>query len=408
MPATLARNVAMRYHAVIASQGDAPLSRARKIQTIFVVAVLLLLAVYLAAGWYYSGEIEETAFIVDHEEDPFDLRVASVAGGRITLETTTETDSDGRWDKPGLWGLESTDTYNQVGKILNASEDSVVRELTALGPLPLVGDAVRINSSTYPGDPLSAHGIEFREIGIPAILGTFPAWLTLGESDTWIILVHGKGSDRRAFLRMLPMFVEKGYPTLTITYRNDPGLPLSPTGYYQYGADEWEDVEAAATFALAAGAKDLVLVGQSMGGGIVASFLYNSAVAHRVNGAILDGPALNFDALVDYGATQRRILVLPLPGALTGLAKFLATLRFGVDFDKLNYLKRAEELSAPILLFQGSEDLSVPESLSAQFKDARPDLVEYHPFEGAVHVGSWNLDPERYEDAVQSFLARLD
>ena len=204
------------------------------------------------------------------------------------------------------------------------------------------------------------------------------------------------------------MFVEKGYPTLTITYRNDPGLPLSPTGYYQYGADEWEDVEAAATFALAAGAKDLVLVGQSMGGGIVASFLYNSTVAHRVKGAILDGPALNFDALVDYGATQRRILVFPLPGALTGLAKFLATLRFGVDFDKLNYLKRAEELSAPILLFQGSEDLSVPESLSAQFKDARPDLVEYHPFEGAVHVGSWNLDPKRYKDAVQSFLARLD
>ena len=398
----------MRYHAVIVHRGDAPLSRARKIQTIVVVAVLVFLAFYLAAGWYYSGEIEESALTVDHEEDPFDLRVASIAGGRITLEATSETDLDGRWDKAGLWGLESADTYNQVGTIFSRIGDSVVRELMPLGPLPSVGDAVRISSFTYPGDPLSAHGIEFQEIGIPAILGTFPAWLTLGESDTWIILVHGKGSDRQAFLRMLPMFVEKGYPTLTITYRNDPGLPLSPTGYYQYGADEWEDVEAAATFALAAGAKDLVLVGQSMGGGIVASFLYNSTVAHRVKGAILDGPALNFDALVDYGATQRRILVFPLPGALTGLAKFLATLRFGVDFDKLNYLKRAEELSAPILLFQGSEDLSVPESLSAQFKDARPDLVEYHPFEGAVHVGSWNLDPKRYKDAVHSFLARLD
>ena len=385
-----------------------PLSRARRIQTLLVVAVLAFLAVYLAAGWYYSGQIEAEAFVLDFEEDPFDLRVASIAGGRITLETSPETDLDGRWDKPGLWGLESTDTYNQVGTIVSRNGDSVVRELTPLGTLPSVGDAVRISSFTYPGDPLSAHGIAFQEIGIPAALGTFPAWLTIGESDTWIILVHGKGSDRRAFLRMLPMFVEKGYPTLTITYRNDPGLPLSPTGYYQFGADEWEDVEAAATFALAAGAKDLVLVGQSMGGGIVASFLYNSNVAHRVKGAILDGPALSFDALVDYGATQRRVLGVPLPGALTGLAKFLATLRFGVDFDELNYLKRAEELSAPILLFQGSEDLSVPESLSVQFKDTRPDLVEYHPFEGAVHVGSWNLDPQRYEDAVHSFLERLE
>ena len=398
----------MGYHAVNDLQGGATLSRARKIQTIVVVAIIVLASAYLAAGWYYSGQIEAEAFVIDHEEDPFDLRVASIAGGRITLETTSETDLDGRWDKPGLWGLESSDTYNQVGDIVSRSEGSVVRELSPLGELPSVGDAVRINSFTYPGDPLSAHGIEFQEIGIPSTIGTFPAWLTFGESDTWVILVHGKGSERRAFVRMLPMFVERGYPTLTITYRNDPGLPLSPTGYYQYGADEWEDVEAAATFALAAGAKDLVLVGQSMGGAIVVSFLYKSTVSHRVKGAILDGPALNFDALVDYGATQRKILGVPLPGALTGLAKFLATLRFGVDFQELNYLKRVDELAVPILLFQGSEDLSVPESLSARFKEARPDLVEYQPFEGAVHVGSWNLDAERYEDAVHGFLARLE
>lgn len=383
------------------------MSRARKIQTLIVVAVVVVLAGYLGAGWYYSGEIEETAFVVDHEEDPYDLRVASITAGRVTLEATSETDRDGRWNKPGLWGLESADTYNQVGTIFDSSKDSVVRELVPLGVLPSVGDPVRISSFTYPGDPFTTHGIEFQEIGIPSTLGTFPAWLTFGESDTWVILVHGKGSERRAFTRMLPMFVEKGYPTLTVTYRNDPGLPLSPTGYYQYGADEWEDLDAAATFALAAGAKDLVLVGQSMGGAIVVSFLYNSAVAGRVKGAILDGPALNFDVLVDYGAEQRKILGVPLPGALTGLAKFLATLRFGVDLQELNYLKRADELVAPILLFQGAEDLSVPESLSAQFAELRPDIVEYHLFEDAVHVGSWNLDPERYESTVHRFLDRL-
>lgn len=382
--------------------------RARRTQAILLAAVLAALAVFLAAGWYYAGEIEEHALIVEHEEDALDLRVASIAGGRITLETTPETASDSLWDKPGLWGLESADTYNQVGRVLDTRDGAVTRDLIALGPLPRVGDMVRVDSFTHPGDPSVAHGIEFQEIGIPAALGTFPAWLTVGESDTWVILVHGKGSDRRAFLRFLPMFVEKGYPTLTITYRNDAGLPSSPSGYHQYGADEWEDLEAAATFALAAGAKDLVLVGQSMGGAIVVSFLYNSAVVHRVKGAILDGPALNFDALVDYGATQRRIVGMPLPGALTGLAKFLATLRFGLDLHSLNYLRHTEELSAPILLFQGSEDPKVPASLSEQLAEARPDLVEYLPFEGATHVGSWNYDPERYEAAVHRFLAGLD
>ncbi len=384
------------------------MSTARRVQIILAVVVVVLLAAYFAAGWYYSDQIKAEALVVDNEEGPFDLRVRSVAGGRITLETTPETDLDGRWDKLGLWGLESADTYNQVGRIVDTGEGFVVRELTPLGDLPGVGDAVRISSFTYPGDPLIAHGIEFQEIGIPAPLGTFPAWLTFGELDTWVILVHGKGSDRRAFVRMLPMFVERGYPTLNITYRNDRGLPMSPTGYYQFGADEWEDVEAAATFALAAGAKDLVLVGQSMGGAMAVSFLYNSVVAHRVKGAVLDSPALSLDALIDFGATQRRIGGVPLPGALTGLAKFLTTLRFGMDFDKVNYLKRAEELSVPMLVLHGSEDLSVPESLSAQFREARPDLVEYHRFEGAVHVGSWNMDPQRYEDAVRAFLRRLD
>ena len=144
--------------------------------------------------------------------------------------------------------------------------------------------------------------------------------------------------------------------------------------------------------------------GRAWAGGIVVSFLYNSVAASRVKGIILDGPVLNFDAVVDYGASQRYVFGVPLPGALTGLAKFLAALRFGVDFHKTNYLKRVDELSVPVLLFHGSEDLSVPESLSAQFKEARPDIVEYHLFEDAAHVGSWNLDPQRYEDAVHSFL----
>ena len=121
----------------------------------------------------------------------------------------------------------------------------------------------------------------------------FPAWLTPGETDTWVILVHGKGAERTECLRILPMFVERGHSTLPITYRNEEGAPASPSGQYQFGADEW--VEAAAEYALAAGASELILVGYSMGGAIALSFLYNSAVADRVKGVILDSPALDFD-----------------------------------------------------------------------------------------------------------------
>ena len=372
--------------------------------------VLVAPAIFFAAGWFHSGELEKRAFIPRHEPDSFDLRVTSIAVGRITLEATLDTSSNGRWKNPGLWGLASADTYNHVGRIIEATDASVVRELIALGPLPSVGDYVHIDRDTYPGDPLVSHGIEFQEVGVPAALGTFPAWMTSGESNTWVILVHGQNANRREFLRIIPMFVEKGYPTLTITYRNDEGLPSNPKGYYQFGAEEWEDVEAATTFALANGAQDVVLVGYSMGGGIVVSFLYNSVVADRVKGVILDAPALNLDEIIDFRGAQERVFGVPLPSALTELAKILVTLRFGIDFDTMNHLKHAEELSpsTPILLFHGSDDLSVPISLSEKFVKARPDIVEYHHFAGATHVDSWNLDAKRYEATVRNFLDGME
>ena len=204
------------------------MSRSGKILTIFSGLVLVVVVVVLAAAWYYASAIEDQALSVEHEPDPFDLRVASVEGGRITLETAAEPASKGRWAEPGIWGLESVGTYNRVGRIVEADDSSVVRELIALGPLPQAGEPVRIDRDAFPGDPWLAHGIGFREVGVPAALGTFPAWLTPGDTDTWAILVHGKGAERTECLRILPMFVEQGHSTLTITYRNDEGMPSGP------------------------------------------------------------------------------------------------------------------------------------------------------------------------------------
>ena len=262
-------------------------SRSGKILVIFFGFVAVVVVVVFAAAWYYASAVKDQALVVEREQDQFDLRVLSIAGGRITLEAASETVSKGHWGKPGIWGLESTDTYNQVGRIVEAGDRSVVRELIALGPLPQTGESVRIDRDAFPDDPWRAHGIEFQEVGVPAALGTFPAWLTPGESDTWVILVHGKGAERTECLRILPLFVENGHSTLTITYRNDEGVPVSPSGYYQFGVDVWEVLEAAAEYALAAGASELILVGYSMGGAIVLSFLYSSAVVDRVKGVIL-------------------------------------------------------------------------------------------------------------------------
>jgi fermentation-respiration switch protein FrsA (DUF1100 family) len=89
---------------------------------------------------------------------------------------------------------------------------------------------------------------------------------------------------------------------------------------------------------------------------------------------------------------------------LTGWAKALATLRFGVDWGVLDQVGRADEFSVPVLLFHGEDDDTVPIDTSDQFAEARPDLVRYEVFAGAAHVQSWNVDPLRYEAALREFL----
>ena len=79
---------------------------------------------------------------------------------------------------------------------------------------------------------------------------------------------------------------------MVITYRNDLGEPESPDGFHWYGQHEWKDLEGAARYALEHGAEELILVGYSMGGGIVMNFLYRSPLANKVEGVILDAPML--------------------------------------------------------------------------------------------------------------------
>ena len=52
----------------------------------------------------------------------------------------------------------------------------------------------------------------------------------------------------------------------------------------------------------------------------------------------------------------------------------------------------------------GEADTTVPVEESRELADARPDLVRLVVVEGAGHVQSWNVIPQRYGDVVSRFL----
>ncbi len=375
----------------------------RRILIAFVVVVLLAAVGGVGAGgWYLSDVLKRDALTPDHKPADLDMRVLATSDGQITLGVTPATSKTGPWKYDGVWGVRWDGGYGQVGAIEQLTDQQVVRQFTAFTGDLNTGDMARLEGAAFTGDPRQAFAIPFQEVRYTSPLGEFDAWYVEGKANTWVIFVHGRNAPLREGLRILPAIVEVGYPALFINYRNDDGALPSPNGLHRYGQSEWQDLEGAVSYALQHGAQDVVLVGFSMGGAIVINFLYQSGLGDKARGIILDAPMINFNETIDLGVQQRGY-----PTLVADLAKGFSQLRFGVPWRKLDYLQDAQRLKAPILLFHGDADPTVPVGTSDALAEARPDIVRYVRVPGALHVGSWNRDPASYESVVRDFLTGL-
>jgi uncharacterized protein len=244
-------------------------------------------------------------------------------------------------------------------------------------------------------------------------VGPAPAWLVPapGATDRWVIQVHGRAVTRHEALRAVPVFNAAGYTSLLISYRNDGVAPSSADARYALGDTEWEDVAAAIEFAQNRGARNVVIMGWSMGGAIALQTV--TRAAHDViRGVVLDSPVIDWVAALDY---QAELLRLPHPitrgvyrligsswgSRLTGQAQ-------PIDLDRLDFVRRATELSLPILLMHSDDDGYVPSAPSRALANARPDIVTFERFVHARHTKLWNYAPERWNGAITRWLTALE
>jgi alpha-beta hydrolase superfamily lysophospholipase len=344
-------------------------------------------------GWFYSSVLLDTSV-----RPVFPERVLTVSDGEVTLAASRLTTQPGTW---GLrWATDGGSALAVLGPVAAQSRREVVRPLLA-GDRPEPGTAAVLDAGPYDPDP-AARGLAFEDVDVPGPLGRYPAWLVPADGDTWVVLVHGRGGARREALRILPALHALGLPQLVITYRNDVGAPRSPDGYYHLGDTEWEDVEAAARFAVERGARRIVLFGWSMGGAVTGAFLDRSVEASRVAAVVWDAPLVDWRATLRQQARNRR-----LPPGLSPLASAVTSRRIGIDFDRFDMRRNPPAARPPTLVVHSTGDTAVPVTASRALAAAAPALdwpLRYLEVPVVEHTASWNADPAAYEHAVAAFL----
>lgn len=247
---------------------------------------------------------------------------------------------------------------------------------------------------------------ELEEIGYDTPLGQMDAWYLPAAGNTWVIHVHGLNNTPAEPDVLFPALQDAGYQQLSITYRNDEGQPVDPSGYFQYGETEWEDVRGAVEYARANGAEDMIFMGYGAGASHVLSYVFQHQL-DEVAGVVTDSANIDMGSTIDFRASQEELPLIPVrvPATMAWVAKFFTSLRINVNWKSIDYIENASRsLRVPVLAIYGTEDQSVPNEQSIELGSVQPDLVQLLAVEGAGHVQSFDVDYEGYVDRLLEFL----
>jgi pimeloyl-ACP methyl ester carboxylesterase len=329
--------------------------------------------------------------------------------GTITLQLTPDSVLPGDYS---FWFASGTG-HARLGAIERRTETSVTRRILNVDVGDL-GTAIRGRLGGYSFLGPWDLGLDFEDVTVSTDRGPAPAWLipAAAPNGSWVIQVHGRGVRRVETLRAVPVFHAAGYTSLLISYRNDGEAPASADGRFGLGDTEWRDVEAAIAYALRHGATGIVLMGWSMGGAISLQAATRAAHDGRLLGVVLESPVIDWADVVAY---QALLLRLPKPvvrGALVVMGRSWGRAVTGldrpIDFPRLDFVARANDLSLPILILHSDDDGFVPSAPSRRLAELRPDIVTLVPFSEARHTKLWNYDPAGWNAAILSWLTGLD
>jgi pimeloyl-ACP methyl ester carboxylesterase len=328
----------------------------------------------------------------------------------VELPVSVRTTAPGRYS---IWFANGTG-HACIGEIVSSADaaGTVTRRVERVDS----GDLMSAKAGIWSGyvyatpEPL---GLPYSDIEIPTENGMAPAWKftstdSSGDASTWAIHIHGLGGSKAGALRGVPVANRLGNTSLVVSLRNDRDAPASKDARYHLGQSEWYDVEAAVSYAVGQGARQIVLFGWSLGASVALQLAASSEFRDLISRLVLNAPVIDWSSTLVANA---RSSMLPGWVARLGLkilgstgTRWITGLDAPLNFPALDFLARADELSVPILVIHNEGDRSTPFAISREFVTRRPELAMLLTFPSAEHTQEWNSDPDGWDAAVETWL----
>jgi len=346
---------------------------------------------------YYSLEARRQGFSVMRENLEYFSQITYLDSNNVTIEPSVE---DTRALELPLVGLVSREGSLIANGPVIHHQNTITRSVVNTSGNIQLGNRVRADVFIHQKNPKYSIGLDYSEVRFRSELGDLGAWVISGEGETWMVCVHGHRSNRRESLRFSPLFESMGLNQMLIKYRNDVDSPVDRGGYHMFGLTEWRDLEAAVAYVINQGAKNIFILGHSMGGSIALQFILKSNLRSHVNGIVLESPALDLNGII---TAKAKALPFPITTLLPPIKKMVSKL-VNLNWSELDYISKASEIETPILLIHSTKDQTVPVAQSDQFANIIPHLYEYLRLEGAPHAASWNFAQHKVESTIKTFI----
>lgn len=224
------------------------------------------------------------------------------------------------------------------------------------------------------------------------------------ETKDVMVIVHGIESNYYEVLNSAFNYLERGYNVVVYNQRH--------TGYtggdnYTFGLYERFDLDEVVNYAATAYPNGILGVhGFSMGAATSTMHTELNEEKKNVDFYILDAPYNTMESAISLGIIDKNVPLIPVKFAEWAGNLYIKT-KAGFSYDDIEPYKAVQNITVPVMLIHGAEDVTTSPQGSKMIYDNIPhDKKELWIIPGLKHCKADDLIPDEYFNRINEFIDR--